>query len=366
MADVTTNIVSNIALRSPQFKYAEIPVSGVASAKCSIEIDGIVRYNLIKNVKKNTTVNFDISELARDYLNIEYRTDFIPITIDIKTTITTYSGFNATGSLVATVVFDDVGFEAYGTYIDGSNPTLPNNTILISKSVTNTIINRVTQEGGVLESPQCLAPLGVNFNEASSANRVTLLYPDGSLQEPYGGIVPTMVNNIAGAQVFGRSAVSIPNYPDSVIARINCTKYGNGNEITFINKFGAQQVLFFFLKKNKVLSRSNEGYKSNTINYPSTNNPATYDILNAPNKVFNTQAKQMHKLSSGYYPETLNEYFEQLLLSEYVWLKLESSTVRIPVKVKTSTMDFKTSVNDRLVEYTIEFEEAFDYINNIR
>jgi len=29
-------------------------------------------------------------------------------------------------------------------------------------------------------------------------------------------------------------------------------------------------------------------------------------------------------------------------------------------------MAFKTSVNDRLIEYTIEFEEAFDYINNIR
>jgi tRNA(Leu) C34 or U34 (ribose-2'-O)-methylase TrmL len=124
--------------------------------------------------------------------------------------------------------------------------------------------------------------------------------------------------------------------------------------------------LWFFLKKAKSLKRKNENYKSNTITYPSTNNPATYSIQNAPNKVFNTQAKQSYKLSSGYYPEGLNEYFEQLLLSEYVWLKLESSTVRIPVKVKTSSMNFKTSVNDRLIEYTINFEEAFDYINNIR
>ena len=365
MAETNTTI-SNIALRSPQYKYAEIPVSGVASAKCSIKIDNVVRYTLIKNVRKDTTVNFDISELARDYLNIEYRTDFIPITIDIETTITTYSGLNATGTLRATRVFEDVGFEAYGTYEDGSNPTLPDNTILISKSITNVITNRVTQDGGLLESPQCLAPLGVNFNEATTRNRVTILYPEGSLQEPYTGIVPTMTNGVAGEQGFGRRSLTITNYPNSVVARVSCTKYGNGNEITFINKFGAQQVLFFFLKKNKVLKRSNEGYKSNTITYPRTNNPATYDILNAPNKIFNTQAKRSHKLSSGYYPETLNEYFEQLLLSEYVWLKLESSTVRIPVKVKTSTMDFKTSVNNRLVDYTIEFEEAFDYINNIR
>ena len=29
-----------LALRSPQFKYMQIPVSGVASAKCVINIDG--------------------------------------------------------------------------------------------------------------------------------------------------------------------------------------------------------------------------------------------------------------------------------------------------------------------------------------
>ena len=79
----------------------------------------------------------------------------------------------------------------------------------------------------------------------------------------------------------------------------------------------------------------------------------------------------MHTLSSGYYPEFANSYFEQLLLSEYVWLtrpQKENPSVdeTVPVTVKTSNMKFKTSVNDRLIEYTIDFEEAFDLINNIR
>ena len=37
-----------------------------------------------------------------------------------------------------------------------------------------------------------------------------------------------------------------------------------------------------------------------------------------------------------------------------------------PVTVKTSSFNKKTSVNDRLIEYTFEFELAADYINNIR
>ena len=353
----------NIALRSPQFKFIEIPLSGVASAKCVINIDGINRYTLIRNTTKNTTANFDISELARDYLEITYDSFFVPQTVDIITTLTTHPSLDGVGTAVVTKTTSDVGFEAYGTYEDGANPELPDNTILISKSVTNAVINRVTSTGGELESTECLVPLGVNFNSVTTEDRVTILYPTGI---GYSGVVATMTAGVVGTQIFSQGATTILGYPNSVIARVNCTKYGNGNEITFINKFGVQQVLWFFLKKDKSMVRKNEGYKSNTLTYPNTNNPATYSIQNAPNKVFNTQAKQTHKLSSGYYPEGLNEYFEQLLLSEYVWLKLESSTVRIPVKVKTSSMKFKTSVNDRLIEYSIDFEEAFDYINNIR
>jgi len=131
-----------------------------------------------------------------------------------------------------------------------------------------------------------------------------------------------------------------------------------------------QQDLWFFLKKTKRIARTNEGYKANTITYPS-DSPATYSTENPANKVFNTQGKQTYTLSSGFYPEFANQFFEELLLSEYIWLSeliaiAAKTYIKVPVKVKTSSMAFKTGVNDRLIQYTIEFEDAFDYINNIR
>ena len=100
--------------------------------------------------------------------------------------------------------------------------------------------------------------------------------------------------------------------------------------------------------------------------------PDPYYILSdAPVKTFNTIAKKSYTLSSGYYPEGAVEYFEQLLLSEYVWMIVynknnPASEQRIPVRVKSSSIELKTSLNNRLINYTIEFEDAFDYINNIR
>ena len=329
--------MANISLRNPQFKSIAIPASGVLSTVCTVTIDGTLRYTLIKNVQPSTTVNFDIAELARDYIEIEYQSDYIPQTVDIETVLTNYSGLNGTGTpSLTTEIYDDVGFEAYGIFEEGVNPEVP-----------------------FRNAPTYLMP-------KSTASQFEILAPNN-----IGGKLPSITSfNSVIATSFTSSATSVTTVDGVVcnIKRIDCTKYGDGKRIIYINKYGAQQDLWFFLKETRNIARTNEGYKSNTITYPSGG--ATYNVQNAPNKVFNTQAKQTHTLSSGYYPEYANQFFEELLLSEYVWLDLATlSSARvnvIPVKVKTSTVAFKTSVNDRLIEYTIEFEEAFDYINNIR
>lgn len=338
-----------IALRSPQFKYINIPLTSSAiSAKCVIEIDGFDRYTLTKNSPRNKTVNFDISELARDYLDISYDANYVPQTIDIETTLSLWTGLNGTGSQVGSnVVFTDTGLEAYAEFTEGTNPTLPPTAYLISNN-----------------------PTTANYS-------VDLYYPKSITGvSAFTGKVPYTTISGGGnvsiaVQSFAQGSTTIGGAYPSTISRIDCTKYGSGRKIIFINKFGVQQDLWFFLKETKTLGRKNEGFKSNTLTYPNTNNPATYSISDAPNKVFNTTAKQTFTLSSGYYPEQANQFFEQLLLSEYVWLERPRKTNLsidevVPVKVKTSSMAFKTSVNDRLIEYTIDFEEAFDYINNIR
>ena len=326
--------MANLALRNPQFKSIAIPSSGVLSTVCTVTIDGTLRYTLVKNVQPSTTINFDIAELARDYIEITYQTNYIPQTVLIVTVLTNKAGLNGTGANVGSATtITDKGFEAYGTFEEGVNPNVP------FRGVPSYLMSK------------------------SNSTEFTILAPSG-----LSGRLPsiTSLNGLIATNYSTTDTIKTVEGNVCNIKRIDCTKYGNGNKITFINKYGAQQDLFFFLKKTRSLARTNEGYKSNTITYPSGG--ATYSVQDAPNKVFNTQAKQTHTFSSGYYPEFANEQFEELLLSEFIWWSTfkKGSGVVIPLKVKTSSMAFKTSVNDRLIEYTIEFEEAFDYINNIR
>ena len=70
-------------------------------------------------------------------------------------------------------------------------------------------------------------------------------------------------------------------------------------------------------------------------------------------------------LNTGFVPESMNPYYEELMVSEYVWL-VDSSNVVYPVNLKDSSFTYKTGLNDKLINYTMNFEKSFNLVNNIR
>jgi hypothetical protein len=333
--------MANIALRNPQYKFIYVG-AGVLSTKCQIYIEGTIRYTIIKNNPSSLTgSNFDISELARDYLDITWSYNSTPQSVTILTLLDNYSGLNGTGSTVGSQQsYTDEGFEAFGYYEEADNPTIP----FVSGSQWLVAPNVLSSGRWQIYVPE-LATGYVHYYNSAGAGTIT-------------------------SYAYSANATSLTQGGNTLnINRIECTKY-EPIKVLFINRYGVQQDLWFFLKEVKSVRRSNESYQSNTLQTPE-DEAAQYDVQDAPRKLFNTQAKQTRVLSSGYYPESANGFFEQLILSEYVWIRALrngfNNTFRtIPVTVKTSSMAYKTKLNDRLIEYTIEFEDAFDYINNIR
>ena len=134
-------------------------------------------------------------------------------------------------------------------------------------------------------------------------------------------------------------------------------------KVTFINKFGALQDMYFFKKAVEKMSVKKESYKANILNANKT-----YSISSHTNRDFNITAKESITLSSGFLSEEYNEVFKQMMLSEKVWITniIETGEQVLPINVKTSNITYKTSLNDRLVDYTFDFDYSFNVINNIR
>ena len=164
--------------------------------------------------------------------------------------------------------------------------------------------------------------------------------------------------------------ISLPSAVESYGVITDTIKVNTLNEckyepkkVTFINKFGALQDMYFFKKAVEQMTIKKESYKSNIIS-----SLGTYNSYNHVNRDFNVVGSESITLSSGFLSEEYNEVFKQLLLSEKVWVTniLETGEQVIPINVKTSDITYKTSLNNKLVEYTIEFDKSFDTINNIR
>lgn len=129
--------------------------------------------------------------------------------------------------------------------------------------------------------------------------------------------------------------------------------------LTFTNKFGAFQSVWFYKNSSVSMKVKEDSFRRNTLN--SSNN--SYLTTEHQNKNLYKTGKQSIKLNSGFYPETYNEVFRQMMLSEDVWIHYEGKV--LPVNITNSNFDFKTSVNDKLIQYSIKCDFAFDAINSI-
>jgi len=125
-------------------------------------------------------------------------------------------------------------------------------------------------------------------------------------------------------------------------------------KVSFINKFGVIQDLVFFKKREDSFNTTQQDFKANILRN------GTYLPHTGQKQIINKQASAKLKLSTGFYPEEFNEVFKQLQYSINYWIDDE------PAIQTGSNFAFKTSVNDKLINYSFDFEYANPDINDIR
>ena len=125
-------------------------------------------------------------------------------------------------------------------------------------------------------------------------------------------------------------------------------------DIFYQNKEGALSSFTFLKRTNESMDVTSEMYEGN-MGQPNLGN---HQFIK-----YNVQAKTKFTTNSGFVDEAQNENIKQMLLSQRMW-KYEGG-VFIPLNIASKSVEYKTRANDRLINYTIQFEYAFNEINNI-
>ena len=101
------------------------------------------------------------------------------------------------------------------------------------------------------------------------------------------------------------------------------------------------------------------------IKYASTNVVVSkIEVVSQNTSSQDVTSRKSLTLNTGFLKEEYNETIRQLMQSEDVWIR--DGNITLPVSVKDSSFSYKTHLNDKLVNYTVQFDYAFDGINSVR
>jgi hypothetical protein len=383
-------MATKINVRSPYYLKVTPAANTITSVQMQLYIytgtkltpptSNELRYTLSKTpIGSNNYIVFEIAELVRDYLDIEFDGEYDSQAVWVRPDFTIIT----TGGTENPTEIDYIAFDGYGYFEDNINPELSRGYLQSNKTIfrlddQNVRVpvftedtNSVTYFYKGVEKRTDLISTSTNTNGqidyitvSGSDNTDTyqqrVLADDGTLELTecldafldsidIGLVDELYINSDSGTEI-----VKIVTEP--------CSKY-EPYKVTFLNKFGVLQDIWFNLKSIESLNTTGETYKANILDFGSL----TYDTFKPQVAQYNKMGKESITLNTNYLNEEYNEVIKQLMISEQVWLtKLTDEELVLGVIPKTQSVTYKTSLNDRLVQYTIDFDYAFDKINTVR
>ena len=345
--------MAKINVRSPYFVSTN--QSGMVSASIDIYIYTGVQttdrpadptYTLSSNAQLGR-VDFEISELVKDYMNMELdyaNTSTIENNVWMDYQVTRYFVNSSTTLSIVQLT----AFYGYGYITDGVNPQLNAQAGLI----TNSYIVKNADDTLYFPVSNDFNGTTVEFKNAGvSVNTETITSTSNSYDQVEYLTNTGATDNVD--EIIVTTGVKIQNYTVENIEECLDTPY----RLTFVNKYGALQSLTMFKKSVKNMNTNVSYFKRNTIEN------ADYNLGDAQKSIVNKNATESLTLNSGFYPENNNDVFKELFLSDYVWINYNGE---IPCNISSSSFTYKTSRNDKLINYTVDIEFASDVVQNIR
>jgi len=130
-------------------------------------------------------------------------------------------------------------------------------------------------------------------------------------------------------------------------------------DLVFKNKYGILETLSMSKKSSKAININSTDYLRSIVDYE-----GDFNINRHTSKQFNVTGNEEWILNTDFLPEYMNQPIKEAMLTEEMWL-IDSAGNIIPVIKQDSSLAFKTSLNDKMIQYTVKVKQSHNTINNI-
>jgi len=308
--------------------------------------DSDLRYTITKEKLTNdTNIIFEVSELVRDYIDLTFNNDYISRTLWVTTIATLKDDANVVFTYGSPITNHYLALEGYGYFEDQINPQLSTNALITTSNI-------YLPDDTAGKIPIFAEGVG-KYVIGSTTTQVT---DDGNTNQKI-QYITVPANTTDNVVIYGTDDATVVK---TIVVNNVCEPKFTPYKITFVNRMGCYQDLWVFKKTTEKFAVSDETYKANTV----SNSSVSYNVYEGQERRYNANAKTSLTLNTGYVKEDFTSAIEELFLSENSWIRINNQT--LPIIMKTKSMTMKTGLNDRLIDYTLDIDFAFDKINNVR
>lgn len=140
-----------------------------------------------------------------------------------------------------------------------------------------------------------------------------------------------------------------------------CEQKYNPFLLSFVNRMGGVQQITLFKNSTQSIEVKSSDFNTNTFTagYP------TYDIILGQKRIFNKNGVKTIKCNTGWINEYENANIQDIMLSENLFIHSADSVIDCAVTLKNTSMQMKTHLNEKVINYELEFEVASKLINNV-
>jgi hypothetical protein len=274
-----------------------------------------------------------------------------------KVEVTTYWKVNLNDEWTELELQEFVAVNGYNNYQGGYNQSIESDVVLLTNpdvkiyradddQYFNILVDYDWNDGyDLIYRYRNLA--GTTIENVKAINLVDEITGIFMMKVPYRG-------DVAG-QENGNSVQVILN-PDDVQPQIY---FLNGDDClytpikcAFVNSKGGWQYLTFFKART-------DSYEVKSKGFNLLADAVDYNPLRGQRKEFNFNLMQSVKLNSGWVDENTIELLVELLSSETILLDNE------PAVLKDKSIQKKTRLKDKMINYEMNFEYSFNLINDV-
>lgn len=306
-----------------------------------------LKYTISKDrISTNTNITIEIANLVRDYLYTIFNNDYTSYAKWVTVSQTLYdseTGLEYTQGR-SPVVNSYLALDGYGYFEDEINPQLSRHALYTSN-------NMYLPEGVAGKFPIFAEGVGKVIIDSATTEITDTGSSDQKIQ------YLTIPANSSSIQIYDTDDSTLLK---TVTVTSVCEPKYTPYKITYLNKLGAYQDLYFFKRTTETFNVTDEKYRRNNISTSSL----SYNTSEGQQQRQNVNGTTSLSLNTGYVKEDFNSAIEELFLSENAWIRFEGKT--LPIIARSKSYTEKTVLNDRLINHTVDFDFAFNKINNVR